>query len=136
MPTYRNNTPVSITVNDPVGGTITFAPSETKTSVYILTDVRITMVRETPYYNPLLEETLLVMTTGASATFVTTDIASRYIRLTPASGTAEVFINSFANTPAMVIYEPVILTNKGKISTLYFRNVGSQTAQVDVKELW
>ena len=135
MPTYRNNTTGAITVTDPMGGTVSFAASETKTSKFILTDTRITQTLPTPYYNPLHDDIDITLGISTSTTY-TTETASRYIRLIPIVGTIKVFINTVSNTPGITLLEPTTIINRGKISALYFTNIDLVISTINLKEIW
>lgn len=135
MPTYRNDTNSAITVTDPMGGTVSFTAGETKTSKFILTDIRITQTLPTPYYNPLHDDVDITLAIGASTTY-TTVVTSRYLRLVPISGTIKVFINSLSNTPGITLLEPTTIINRGKISSLYITNVALTSSTMNLKELY
>jgi hypothetical protein len=135
VPQYRNDQNEPIWVKDALGNDIPFYANEVKDTYLILSDARITKLDDAPYYNPLLDASTVSLATSASSASYVTEISSRSIHLTPTEGTPRVFINAFENLPGIVLLDDMLLTNKGRISRLYFDNVGASHAIIDIKEL-
>jgi len=124
MATYKNTLGTELTVNN-----ITFLPYETKSTQYILMHGSLTLISEEPYYNPIIyDETLTITSTFT----LNLRRGASLLRLTPISGgTLEVYFNNILNTPPLVLVETTQLEDFGRFSSLIF--VGSGV--VNIKQL-
>lgn len=130
MPTYINNTSASVQAE----GTNYVNPGDTYSTIKMLSNTDLTLLSETPYYNPLLgAETITVEASGAAQSY-SVSLDSKVIRLTPISGTPRVYINNQNNTPALTVTESISLENSGKINLIYVDNAGSVSCTLDIKE--
>ena len=128
MPTYTNSLNAVVQI-----GEVTFSPLEVKTLYNYIdlsqdTNGYISLTSDAPYYNPILNSTLVSGTDEDVE--VDVDIKSSSLRVIYTSGTMTLFLNSTDNIPGMLFKESITLDNRRKISKLIFRCTGASVATV------
>ena len=110
MPVYKNNTSIPIVeiFQDTNGSEIIFRiePGKILTTTYILTDINLTEVNASPYYNPLQTAIQTVTSTGTGDDkTINLDLISKTVTILNQSDTiVTVFLRALANTPGLNCY--------------------------------
>ena len=127
MPTYQNPTSGFITSEG-----VMFEPYQTLVIDKYLTDQNLTLLSDTPYYNPYLADSTISVSTTADYTYIIANPGCGSVKINLISGTCKFYINSKSNLP-INLTEIIKLLNQNRIKTLIF--TASATSNVNIKEL-
>jgi hypothetical protein len=105
MPTYKNNTNETISVNV-FGGTVYVNPGQTYITEYIINGSALTLLSATPYYNPVVNWHRVVSTGPGDDKTVNLDInktkTARILKINT-TGNIDVYLRSTNNYPPILL---------------------------------
>jgi hypothetical protein len=109
MPVYKNETVNKISERIEISFgqtlTLTFEPGETKQTQYVLTNGNLTLISETPYYNPVVTAEAVTSTGAVDDKTVSLNFDAHVLSIyNPSAILVTCFLQSKSNTPGLPIY--------------------------------